>query len=115
MRASSPQRRKTPASSACEVPTSTRGSSGGGKADSTRARTPCPSLDAQPAHDDRCVRKIFSRSLTPPPSLREAGSRRGTDGDLNLGHHVVLAPPRVRLRRHEEELPGLPRGFVPGL
>src|SRR5512135_3073606 len=113
MRASSPERRNTPASSACEVPTSTRGSSGGGNADSTRARTPCPSLDAQPAQDERWVRKIFSRSLTLPLSLRGTGLRRGSDEDLDLGQHVVLASPRVRLRRHEEDLPGLPHGFVP--
>src|SRR3972149_5276750 len=59
--ASSGERRNPPASSAWEVPTSTRGSSGGGTAANIRARTPCPNLDAQPAHEERWVRKIFSR------------------------------------------------------
>src|SRR5512139_3690553 len=104
--------RYTPASSAWEVPTRTRGSSGGGIADSTRARTPCPSLEAQPAQDDRCVRKILSRSLT-LPLPRAPGSRRAPDGNLDLRQHVVLAPPGVRLRRHEKDFAGLPGHFVP--
>src|SRR3990170_5713347 len=73
--ASSGERRNTPASSAWDVPTRTRGSSGGGTAANIRARTPCPSLDAQPAHEERWVRKIFSRSvkrLVSPPSCRLA-------------------------------------------
>src|SRR5512139_90361 len=104
--------RNTPASSAWEVPTRTRGSSGGGIAASMRARTPCPSLDAQPAQDDRCVRKILSRSLNLPLSRALASCRR-PHGNLDLRQHVVLAPSGVRLRRHEKDFAGFAGRLVP--
>src|SRR5512135_2064269 len=82
-RARSSATRYTPASSAWEVPTRTLGSFGAGRADNIRARTPCPIFDAQPAHDDRCVRNIFSLSVNgpPPPSGRLA------DRDLDFRQH----------------------------
>src|SRR4030042_1499600 len=104
--ASSSERRNTPASSAWEVPTSTRGSPGGGTAANIRARAPCPNLDAQPAHEERWVRKILSRAvqrLVAPPSCRFAdlfgcartrilARRAQPDGNLDLREHVVLGP-----------------------